>query len=96
MDDWIWVRGKIVGWLDKTEHGEYVNDQDIAVVLVQTWKYAGNESLNEPRTHVPVCILRWMGNDFNVIVALDEFNVNIGDIIEFRTDREEQEKYAER
>lgn len=91
---WWKIRGEVIGWLSQDETGE----DTIAVVLV-------NAVNDKPLYGWPVFCLRWIGNDYSIVVydlrspledRNGELEIHLGDIIEFSTNTEEQRKYAAR
>lgn len=86
-DDWVTVEGQIVGFFD----------DDIAIVKVNSWKYAGNQNMSIPRFWLPIFCLRWLGNDYSFPYEQSENDeADVGRIIRFNTCEREQMDYASR
>lgn len=95
---WINVEGEIIGWLVRDGDGTEI-DCDLAVVKVIRWKHESHQIWQTPRSELPVCVLRWLGNDCHVIkhstVSREtEEEINLGDHLAFSTSFDEQDGYA--
>lgn len=84
-DSWYTIEGRIVGWLDTTDGSETM-EKDVAVVDIDLYNGDPTESIR--------FALRLMINDYEIVKAADEYNVEIGDRIKFSTCRREQLEYA--
>lgn len=93
---WIEVQGEIVGYLHQLDDD---TDHDTMIVRVAQWRHVGNQIWQLPRMELPVCVLRWIGNDNSLIgrgtvARKDDDDRLLGDIIRFTTNAEEQQHYA--
>lgn len=95
-DAWIQIEGEIVGYLHQMDDD---TDHDVMIIRVDRWKHEGNQLWQTPRNELPVCVLRWIGNDNFLVkrgtVARDDDDDRLlGDVITFATNAEEQANYA--
>jgi hypothetical protein len=93
--DWYEVEGLIIGFLHQTDD----SDDSLLVVRVNRWRFVTNGFWLDPKTALPVCVLRSATNDHEVVVRGDgwteESSPGLGDTIRFTTNREEQELEAQ-